>query len=78
MTETYDDIEWEIDDFPSTSSSGDEPDTWILEFNAKGVDENGIEVDGTAFYTETPFGTFFDYVEYDSMYEDYVEEDDEE
>lgn len=72
----YDDIEWEIDFFPSTSSSGDEPDEWIHEFGAKGIDENGNEIYGTAFYTENWGGLRFDYVEYELPEDDFDDEND--
>jgi len=76
--EIYDDIEWEIDSFPSISSSGDAPDEYIHEFDAKGVDENGNKIHGTAFYTETFGALTFDYVEYDEIEEDTDDEEDEE
>lgn len=76
--EIYDGIEWEIDDMPSMLSSGDEPNTWIHEFGAKGYDDNGNEIHGTAHYTENDFGFFFDYVEYDEVWQEEDDEDYEE
>ena len=80
MTETYDGIEWEIDDFPSITSSGDETDEWIHEFEAQGIDENGNEIHGTAYYTENWGGLNFDYVDYElpELQEDDEDEEDEE
>lgn len=76
--EIFDDIEWEISTFWSIISSGDEEDEWIYEFDAKGVDDNGNELTGTAYYTGDGEGRglIFDYIEYEFPEED--EEDEEE
>ncbi len=74
--EIYDGIEWEISYLPSMSSSGDEPNEWLHEFEAVGIDDNGNKIHGTAHYTDNDFGLFFNYVEYDEIEDD--EEDEEE
>lgn len=74
--ELFDDIDWDIEEFPSVTSSGDDDD-WIQEHNARGIDENGNEVTGTAYYTLDKWGGFnFDYIEYEPI--DDEEEEDEE
>jgi hypothetical protein len=75
--EIYDEIEWEISSLPSCSSSGDDDD-WILEFDAKGVDEHGNEIEGTAWYTEKDGQITFNYVDYELPEDEDNEEDDEE
>lgn len=72
----YDGIEWQIG-FQTTISSGDEPGEWVHEFEATGVDENGNELYGIAYYTERFFGLSFNYISYDEIEEDDEWEDEE-
>lgn len=77
-TEYFDGIEWEVDDLPSLTWSGDDYD-FIQEHEARGVDENGNEVIGKACYTNDKFGSFYfthvEYEPYEDEEEDYEEDE---
>lgn len=78
MTETYDGLEWEIDDFPIGSSTPDE--FFELSFRAYATCDNGHKIEGEAHYwsrDDDMSGAWLDSIDYEPCEECEAEREDE-